>query len=1052
MLLQRIRLQGFLGHRAPAGPDGDGFVDIDLRSSPLWLIHGPNGGGKSSLWDAVTFALFKRHRGGARNFERLIHDAADEAVVEVYVELREQPQPRQYRILSKITKSTPKKTRAGKKPDEKGQRAKRKEDSAKTWNIVEWLNGEAWESVPGTTCKAEEWVQRRLGMSYETFVCAVLLRQGEADAFIKADPVKRKARLLELLQLGFYEELGKKTNERNRYWKGQRDKLEDALKRLAQPTEEELEAQRHLIAENEAKRSRTAAALDEKARALSDAQQAEGLLQQIESVEQRRRADESLLERSDAIEADASLYRELKDVTRAIADLWEVRRVLDAESRSPEESETKAAEMEARSGALAESLEQSRAAFGNAEAAVADVVARLEQATGQLRATERQAEELEQIEFIEREIRDAEEGLEPYLPTLRRREHIQREFERHAELGEGLRLLKDLTGATGRLEAARGRFSDAQAEVSQCEEEEQRGAEEEERLRRAADTLASECEELRSESSARSLELALLRDKLEARNKVSGKDECPTCGSTLDEEAKGRIEHERAHWAEDAARLAGEVSRLEELSTEKRHAHESARSERSAAAESVVAFRLATERARTNSAHAADEVRRAESEAEKAKADAGPWAKQLSGLPELEREFSSLAGAPEEHRKLLGAQQVESGVLSTIEAQRRQLKRLPHWSSNERERIRAAAEQCRQTVSACEHERDTAKAALEAARAAVNKVETKRVRLDGELNAERDRAADLSRRRDEARAKYEGKRAELPPPYASHPACSDESALGELNDRLDSLRRAEEEEGKLREARSRQEELETTLADLRSRLENIPPEHRRPAAEVETERDAAKAVLRRADEELQGAKEELLRLEEQDRVARARREEFDEAEREFGYFHLLAEALGHSGLRARVVQTAQERISSHANTILGRLSNGEWQVKLPPVSDDELEIHARNLAQPGARPRPFEYLSGGEKFRVAVSLAIAIGQSVLGERYVDTLVIDEGFGSLDESNRDLMAKEMGHLSEEVLRGGRVIIVSHLDDVRGDFACRYRISKDPAGGVEVARSN
>src|SRR3954470_23999999 len=102
MLLQRIRLKGFLGHRGLSDANGGaGFVNIDLRSSPLWLIHGPNGGGKSSLWDAVTFALFKRHRGGARNFERLIHDAADEAVVEIYIELREQPQPRQYRVLSR---------------------------------------------------------------------------------------------------------------------------------------------------------------------------------------------------------------------------------------------------------------------------------------------------------------------------------------------------------------------------------------------------------------------------------------------------------------------------------------------------------------------------------------------------------------------------------------------------------------------------------------------------------------------------------------------------------------------------------------------------------------------------------------------------------------------------------------------------------------------------------------------------------------------------------------------------------------------------------------
>src|SRR5947209_16888450 len=104
MLLQRIRLKGFLGHRGLSDVNGgDGFVDIDLRSSPLWLIHGPNGGGKSSLWDAVTFALFKKHRASNKKNDRLvrlIHDAADEAIVELEFELRGQ----QYLIQSKISK------------------------------------------------------------------------------------------------------------------------------------------------------------------------------------------------------------------------------------------------------------------------------------------------------------------------------------------------------------------------------------------------------------------------------------------------------------------------------------------------------------------------------------------------------------------------------------------------------------------------------------------------------------------------------------------------------------------------------------------------------------------------------------------------------------------------------------------------------------------------------------------------------------------------------------------------------------------------------------
>ena len=126
-----------------------------------------------------------------------------------------------------------------------------------------------------------------------------------------------------------------------------------------------------------------------------------------------------------------------------------------------------------------------------------------------------------------------------------------------------------------------------------------------------------------------------------------------------------------------------------------------------------------------------------------------------------------------------------------------------------------------------------------------------------------------------------------------------------------------------------------------------------------------------------------------------------------------------------------------------------WQIELAG-DDQELEIYAQDNSQPGMPKRPFEYLSGGEKFRVAISLAVAIGQSITGGRTVDTLIIDEGFGSLDEVNRDNLVKELTRLSDEVLSGGRVIIVSHEEDFCGEFALRLRISKGVDGFVKVER--
>ncbi|HMS41262.1 MAG TPA: SbcC/MukB-like Walker B domain-containing protein [Pyrinomonadaceae bacterium] len=97
--------------------------------------------------------------------------------------------------------------------------------------------------------------------------------------------------------------------------------------------------------------------------------------------------------------------------------------------------------------------------------------------------------------------------------------------------------------------------------------------------------------------------------------------------------------------------------------------------------------------------------------------------------------------------------------------------------------------------------------------------------------------------------------------------------------------------------------------------------------------------------------------------------------------------------------------------------------------------------------RQIEYFSGGEKFLTAVSLAVAIGQSASGQNIANTLIIDEGFGALDNKNRGLMVDELKRL-KDILQNGRVIIVSHQDDVQEEFPNRFRLNKTDEGFINV----
>src|SRR6476620_2028289 len=74
MIPQRVKMAGFLSYKDEQ--------EIRFDGSPLWMLSGTNGSGKSSVFDAVTFALFGHHRGGGQSFAELINKESNTLSVE----------------------------------------------------------------------------------------------------------------------------------------------------------------------------------------------------------------------------------------------------------------------------------------------------------------------------------------------------------------------------------------------------------------------------------------------------------------------------------------------------------------------------------------------------------------------------------------------------------------------------------------------------------------------------------------------------------------------------------------------------------------------------------------------------------------------------------------------------------------------------------------------------------------------------------------------------------------------------------------------------------
>src|SRR5277367_4393183 len=75
MIPQCVRLRGFLCYKDEQA--------VDFSGSPsLWMLSGVNGSGKSSIFDAVTYALFGHHRGGSQSAVELINKESNTLSVE----------------------------------------------------------------------------------------------------------------------------------------------------------------------------------------------------------------------------------------------------------------------------------------------------------------------------------------------------------------------------------------------------------------------------------------------------------------------------------------------------------------------------------------------------------------------------------------------------------------------------------------------------------------------------------------------------------------------------------------------------------------------------------------------------------------------------------------------------------------------------------------------------------------------------------------------------------------------------------------------------------
>lgn len=183
--------------------------------------------------------------------------------------------------------------------------------------------------------------------------------------------------------------------------------------------------------------------------------------------------------------------------------------------------------------------------------------------------------------------------------------------------------------------------------------------------------------------------------------------------------------------------------------------------------------------------------------------------------------------------------------------------------------------------------------------------------------------------------------------------------------------------------------------------------------------------------------------------------ELDAAEKKYKMVNSLSETANGAlkdkdriDLEAYVQAAYFDRIIARANKRLLIMTNGQYTLKRRTFENDKRSPAGLNLNvsdHTNSTERSVNSLSGGESFKAALSLALGLSeeiQSRAGGIQLDTMFVDEGFGSLDENSLQQAISSLSDLAESDRLVG---IISHVGELKRKIDRQIVIKKDTDGG-------
>nr|WP_300339327.1 SMC family ATPase [Actinomyces sp.] len=1049
---------------------GTEVIDFDrFATSGRFLLTGPTGAGKTTIIDAIVFALYGDVSGDKDSSKDRIRSRLAGPGTETVVELVFSTSAGTYRV---------RRTPAYERLKLRGSGTTTQKASLKVWRLADPA-GQVSEDATLRPDEAGPELVRAIGLSREQFTQTIVLPQGKFATFLRASSDERHRLLRDVFGTRVYDELQEELRRRSLAARGQAEQSRQRLRAAA-------EAFAEVVSHEPDGQTRPAHTTSQQAEASEAAPQSAP--DEPDEPDEPQPTVHELLSR--AVEAATPELEVIAEVTssatrQAAARLREAQEEVSSaqhrrERARDELDEAQAlAELLAQRRALLEAQEELEAGAQEAQltahtldlaqraASVAGMVQRahkdaeaaaqaLEQEVGELPADEVTSALLAQALSEGEQTLDEVHGWDQveHAPQPGDTPDLAASSRLVAHLETQAREQRDRAAALVEAEATESRVSQRRERLERLRQEQERQSQQIEETRGALTSLPRRAEQLREllatahQAQERVPDLRSAHEAAERRAQAA--EQVSSVSSAL---AQARESAEQARREADAlekqahalrsawinatsATLVGELSPGQPCPVCGSPEHPRpapadcdpvSRADLDAADQSSARARQSLEAARAQVTTLQARLAQAEAAAE------GRSPEQASA--ELTATSQALASAQEQAEPRTRLQE----ELDSLTARKSELQ----------QRLSEHKEAAAATAATFASEQEGLERDLEqvtTARGAYASVASRRAELG--------RAAELA---EALTARWRTVRTLVQAARASQQDLASEMAKAGFASRtdLEAARRGEAEVDRLAAlVRERDAEVARVRAGLAQ------PQVSALTGQEEPGLSQARQVLAESEQAWQSAVSQQAGIQARDESVRTRARRLHEAATE------LATVVGDNAALLRVAALAAgenheatplatwvlterfKEVLAFANHRLETMSGGRYE--LIQVDEEKNSARRRGLGMGvldrlgGERTRDPRTLSGGETFYVSLALALALADVVAtesGGTLMETLFVDEGFGSLDPQTLQDVLHELGRLQQ----GGRTVgIVSHVEELRRQIPDQVKVTATPEG--------